>query len=593
MPRYSDELLNEIFSQNDIVDYVSQYVKLKKNGRDYTGLCPFHKEKSPSFHVNQDKQLFHCFGCGIGGNLVQFVMKSEGLDFLEALKLMADRAGIILPEEDDKIDDKAYQLKKKIYLINKLTAKFYYDTLVKEECGKEGLDYYIKRGISSKTVIKYGLGYAPDRFDYLKQYLNSQGYTDGELIEAGVCVTKNGKVYDKFRGRVIFPIIDLRGNVIGFGGRIINEAEKDGFKPPKYLNSSETPVFNKGKNLFSLNLAKKASEARCILCEGYMDVISVHQSGVENIVATLGTALTENQAKLLMKYTNEIILCYDSDEAGQAATRRAISIINSVGGRCRVMKLKDAKDPDVYISKYGVDLFKKAMRDAVASTDYLLSEIRTKYNIDNPDGKIMFVQEAAEILSKITNAIEVDAYIKRISDETEISKDAIYAELKKSKASEKISDGVPKVIKHQQKQSSVQENTSIVNAEKRLIGLIIENKKNYIKVKDEFTCDDFSSDIIRRLAKMVYDAYEKGDFIEPAIMINNFLGEEADFVSKIFCNLEIYENEGNTISQLVTNIKLDKLSEEIEKASKENDVAKLRELLTKRLELEGNKRCQN
>lgn len=593
MPRYSDELLNEIFSQNDIVDYVSQYVKLKKNGRDYTGLCPFHKEKSPSFHVNQDKQLFHCFGCGIGGNLVQFVMKSEGLDFLEALKLMADRAGIILPEEDAVIDDKAYQLKKKIYTINKLTAKFYYDTLVKEECGKEGLDYFVKRGITSKTIIKYGLGYAPEQFDYLKQYLNSQGYKDQELLEAGVCVSKNGKVYDKFRGRAIFPIIDLRGNVIAFGGRIINPKEKDGFKPPKYLNSSDTPVFNKGKNIFSLNLAKKASESRCILCEGYMDVISVYQAGVENIVATLGTALTESQAKLLMKYTNEIILCYDSDEAGQAATKRAISIINSVGGRCRVMRLKDAKDPDEYISKYGVDLFKRAMKEAVASTEYLLGEIRLKYNTDNPDGKIMFVQEAAEVLSKVPNAIEIDAYIKRVSDETEISKDAIYAELKKTKSKEKISDGVPRTVKTTQRKGEIGENSKIIGAEKRLISLIIENKKNYLKIKDEFSPEDFSTDILRQLAKKLYSAYEKNDVIEPAIIINAFHDEEADFVSDIFCNLEVYENESNTILQLVTNIKLDKVNEEIIIASKENNVAKLKELFNKRLKLEGNKRCQN
>lgn len=593
MPRYSDELLNEIFSQNDIVDYVSQYVKLKKNGRDYTGLCPFHKEKSPSFHVNQEKQLFHCFGCGVGGNLVQFVMKSEGLDFLEALKLMADRAGIILPEEDAQVDDKLYQLKKKIYAINKLTAKFYYDTLVKEECGKEGLDYFVKRGITSKTIIKYGLGYAPDSFDYLKQYLNSQGYKDDELLEAGVCVAKNGKIYDKFRGRAMFPIIDLRGNVIAFGGRIINPAEKDGYKPPKYLNSSDTPVFNKGKNLFSLNLAKKASEARCILCEGYMDVISVHQSGVENITATLGTALTESQAKLLMKYTNEIILCYDSDEAGQAATKRAISIINSVGGRCRVMKLKDAKDPDEYISKYGVDLFKKAVRDATASTEYLLAEIRTKYNVDSPDGKIMFVQEAAEVLSKVGNAIEVDAYIKRVSDETEISKDAIYAELKKTKSQDKISDGAPRRIKTAPKQGETFENSKSIDAEKRLISLIIESKKNYLKIKDEFSSEDFSLDILRRLAGTVYACYENGEAIEPAIIINSFQGDEADFVSKIFCNLEVYENESNTILQLVTTIKLDRLNEEIEKASKENNVAKLRELFNMRLKLEGNKRCQN
>lgn len=589
MPRYSDELVNEIFAQNDIVDYVSQYVKLRKNGRDYTGLCPFHKEKSPSFHVNQDKQLFHCFGCGAGGNLVQFVMRSEGLDFVEALKLMADRVGIILPEDDNVVDDKLYEKKKRIYSMNKTAARFYYETLTREEDGKVGLEYFAERKISKNTITKYGLGYAPDSFDYLKKYMNKLGFSDSELLESGLCVSKNDKIYDKFRGRVMFPIIDLRGNVIAFGGRIINAAEKDGYKPPKYLNSAETPVFNKGKNLFSLNLAKKADSKQCILCEGYMDVISVFQAGVENIVATLGTALTENQAKLLMKYTGEILLCYDSDEAGQTATKRAISIINSVGGKCRVMRLKGAKDPDEYIKNNGIELFKKAMAEALHSTEYLLGLLKSKYDLDNPDGKIMFVQEAAGVLSEIVNAIEVDAYIKKISDETEISKDAIYAELKKLKHNFKSNNSQIKKVQASGVTRKSEENSKTVEAERRLLGLIIDKKSVYKKVKEELSPSAYSTDVLRRLAELVYFCHEKDEKIEPAIIINRFSGEDADFVSQIFCNLETYDDEDTTVMQLVNNIKLNKLDDELKKAQNENDIVKIGELLNLRYELEGKK----
>lgn len=587
MPRYSDELINEIFAQNDIVDYVSQYVRLRKNGRDYTGLCPFHKEKSPSFHVNQDKQLFHCFGCGAGGNLVQFVMRSEGLDFVEALKLMADRAGIILPEDDNIVDDKLYQKKKRIYSMNKTAARLYYETLTKEEAGKPGLKYFLERQISANTITKYGLGYAPDSFDFLKQHMNKLGFSDDELIEAGLCVTKNDKVYDKFRGRVMFPIIDLRGNVIAFGGRIIDASEKDGYKPPKYLNSAETPVFNKGKNLFSLNLAKKSGQPQCILCEGYMDVISVYQAGVTNIVATLGTALTENQAKLLMKYTGEIFLCYDSDEAGQAATKRAIGIINSVGGKCRVMRLKGAKDPDEYIKMNGIDLFKRAIKEALGSTEYLIRNARAGYNLDNPDGKILFVQEAAGILSQIQNAIEVDAYVKKISDETEISKDAIYAELKKRKVN--VGQDSIRAVKYIKQDTGQIEITKTIEAERRLLSLIIENKGVYRKVKDEFSPSDFSTDTLKHLAELVYSCYENNESIEPAIIINKFSGNETDFVSQIFCNLEKYDNEETTVTQLAARIKLDKIEAEIQKAQNEGDIVKIRELLNLRIELEGKK----
>lgn len=584
MPKYSDELLNEIFSQNDIVDYVSQYVKLKKNGRDYTGLCPFHKEKSPSFHVNQEKQLFHCFGCGAGGNLVQFVMRSEGLDFVEAVKLMADRAGIILPEDDMQVDDKLYQKKKRMLEINKTAARFYYETLTKDDLGKQGLQYLKKRAIDKATITKYGLGYAPDSFDALKKYMNKLGYSDGELLDAGLLVSRNGKALDKFRGRVIFPIIDLRGNVIAFGGRIVDATEKDGYKPPKYLNSPETAVFNKGKNLFSLNLAKKDCAEKCILCEGYMDVISVYKAGIPSIVATLGTALTEDQAKLLLKYTNEILLCYDSDDAGQAATKRAIEIITSVGGKCRIMQLKGSKDPDEYINKNGVARFKEVMQNALPSTEYLISQIHKKYNLDTEDGKILFVEEASKVLSKIQNAIEVDAYIKKISDETEISKDAIYAEMKKNKASEKISGGATKTVRTNFNLPKKEESNTL-NAEKKLLSLIIGGKASYNAVKDEFLPSDYSNDTLKKLAEIVYACYEQEEPIDPPVITAKFGSDEADFVSNIFCNLETYSNEKNTIKQLVNSIKLQRIEEKIKQAEKENDVLRLKELLDLRLKI--------
>lgn len=593
LPRYSDELVNEIFAQNDIVDYVSQYVHLKKHGRDYMGLCPFHKEKSPSFHVNREKQLFHCFGCGAGGNLVQFVMRSEGLDFVEALKLMADRAGIVLPDDDAGYDDRVHKKKKRILEMNKAAARIFYTALTKENEGKAGLEYFYNRRISSDTIIKYGLGYAPGGFDYLKSRMNSMGYSDAELTEAGLCVSNGGKIYDKFRERVIFPIIDLRGNVIAFGGRIINSEEKDGYKPPKYLNSAETPVFSKGNNLFSLNLAKKECAERCILCEGYMDVISVYQAGVPNITATLGTALTENQAKLLMKYTGEIIICYDSDDAGKAATRRAIEIITGVGGRCRVMRLKGAKDPDEYIKANGVAMFKEAVKNALPSTEYLLRSLKVKYDTDNPDGKAMFVREAAVMLAGLSDEIERDAYVKRLSEETEISGEAIYAEIKKTAKAGKDRRIIQRTIRPTGSGGKTADTTVLRDAEQKLLSIIIGNKKSYLAVKDEYKPEDYSSEELRRLAKTVYGLYEKGEPVDEAMIINDFEGDALSVVSEIFCNIEVYADEQNTIVQLVSSIQLERIDREIEKAGEENDIVRLKELLSRRMELEGKKKCQN
>ena len=581
---YSSDVINEILSENDIVDYVSQYVRLKKSGRDYSGLCPFHKEKSPSFHVSGEKQLFHCFGCGVSGNLIQFVMKSEGLDFVEALKLLADRAGVVLPEENDKTDYALHEKKKKIYEMNKAAARFFYSELSSEE-GKTAVEYFKKRQLGAKTIRQYGLGYSPNDYNALHSYMNSLGYSDTELIEAGLVSEREGRVYDRFRGRVMFPIIDLRGNIIGFGGRILTDAKEiNGYKPPKYLNSAETPVFNKGRNLFSLNNAKKDTGGKLILVEGYMDVISVFQAGIINVVATLGTALTEDQAKLMMKYSNEILICYDSDEAGRKATIRAIEIINGVGGKSAVVRLKGAKDPDEYIKANGAENFKNAVAAAVPSTEYRLASAKVLYNTDVPEGKIQFISDAAEILGSVRDSVEVDAYIRKIAAETEISTDAIYSEYKKKKKNavqrekKQFSQGDLHISAVQKSGNivTVSNDNAIAAAEKKLLNLIAQNKKFCKKTMEILSADAFSNDVYRKLAEAIYKNCTLGIASEPAMLLNMFDNDDLKTASEVFYNMEVYENNEKTLDDLIISIKKEKIKKQI---LSEKDPEKLKKLL--------------
>ncbi len=581
MPRYSDSLINEVISENDIVDYISQYVRLKSAGRDYTGLCPFHKEKSPSFHVNRDKQVFHCFGCGAGGGLMQFVMRVEGLDFVEALKLLADRAGIVLPEDGDVVDDAKHRLKQRIYEINKLSARFFYDTLTKSAEGKVGLDYLLERKIAPKTITAFGLGYSPDKYDALLGYLRSKGYNDNELIESGVVMQSNGKIFDRFMGRVMFPIIDLRGNVIGFGGRTLSDKlMPSGKKPAKYLNTSGTPVFDKGRNLFSLNLAKKTNDGKLILCEGYMDVISVYQAGIHNIVATLGTALTENQAKLLMKYCREILICYDSDEAGRAATRRAIDIINSVGGKSRVIEMSGAKDPDEYIKANGVEMFRSLVDNALTSSEYLVRNAKRSYNLDTEEGKIGYVSSAVDSLKGVQDGVEVDAYINKISKESGISVDAIYAEYRKRAVEyKKQQDNVPKmpVIPTTAKRSN--NSTKIENAEILLLSLALRSKKLYRVISEEFPQEEFSTPTLQKTAKCIYNSFENDKIPEFNTIASNFDEEEIVTVSKVFCLDEQYVDAENAARELIITIKKEKIEQLL---TGETNPAKIAELIKMR-----------
>lgn len=591
MPRrISDEMISNICDENDIIDYVSQYVTLKKTGRDYSGLCPFHNEKSPSFHVSREKQLFHCFGCGASGNLVQFVMRTENLDFVDALKLLADRAGIVIPEEDENFSSADHEKKKRILAMNKYAARFFYDCLKDSKTGQKAQQYFKKRSISWKTITVYGLGYAADSRDMLLKFLASKGFKTDEIVEAGLAVSRDGKIYDKFRDRVMFPIIDVRGNVIGFGGRIMHDNKDiNGYKIPKYLNSPETPVFDKGRNLFSLNLAKNAKSADIILCEGYMDVISVYQAGVQNIVATLGTAITENQAKLMLRYTDEILICYDSDEAGTKAALRAIDIIADAGGRSRVIRFKNAKDPDEYINKNGIEKFREAVKNAMPATEFKISLIKNKYDITDTNGKILFIDEAVDVFTRLKDAVEIDAYITKTAEDTGISRDAILSKYRE-KTSKSSYKKIPNKTEYQKKAAQRQRATekkervsaSLLEAEKRLLGLISQSKKLYKIASAQIGEAEFSTDVYRRIAKSIYDSYDNGMPPDPAMILNAFSGSDISEASEVFYNLEIYSGDEATVRELLYTIKLEKLNIRI---STETDAAILAQLFTERQRL--------
>lgn len=587
----SDDLFSEICSENDIIDYVSKYTQLKKTGRDYMGLCPFHNEKTPSFHVNREKQLFHCFGCGASGNLVQFVMRTENIAYPDALEILADRAGIALPE-NGVYDDEKSEKKKQVLEMNKLAARFFYNCLKDEKIGAEGREYFKNRRITWKTITSYGLGFAPysKTKTALVEYLKDKGYTEEQMKDASLAIERDGKVMDKFRNRVMFPIIDVRGNVIGFGGRVMhNQKDINGFNIPKYLNSSETAAFDKGRNLFSLNMAKNSKSTELILCEGYMDVISVYQAGITNIVATLGTAITENQAKLMQRYASEIIICYDSDEAGKKAAQRAIEIINSIGGRAKVMRLKGAKDPDEYILKNGAAAFKDAVKKAVPSTEFRISLIKSKYDLMDTDEKVRFVSEAADVLRTLSDPVEVDAYVKKVAEETDISKDAIYSAIKSKINAEQKDNKWLSSKTNKNRTASAKANQpeeervtkTLLEAEKRLLSLIASSKKLYKIVSNEMKSSDFSTEIYRRLAKALYDCYEAGEIPDEALILNEFSGDTRleNEASSVFYNMEIYNGDEITVRELLYNIKLERLQMKIDS---EKDLVRLSEFIKER-----------
>lgn len=416
----NENFLQELKFKTDIEDIISTYVTLKKRGNTSVGLCPFHNEKTPSFTVYNDTQSFYCFGCGAGGDAIGFIRKIENLDYIDAVKLLAQRAGMQMPQ--DGFDDSISKKRRRILEINRESAKFFHSYMMSEQ-GRVGLEYFLNRGLTKKTITKFGLGYAPDSWDSLLKHLKSLGYGIGEMVDAGVVkVGRNNNYYDTFKNRVITPIIDVRGNVIAFGGRVLDDSK------PKYVNTSDTLVYKKTNELFALNLAKDSGKDTLILCEGYMDVISMHQAGFTNAVAGCGTALTSEQVRLISRYANEVILAYDADEAGQKAVHKAMNLFKTTDVKIKVPKFVGGKDPDEIIKKLGRDKFKGMLEGATNDTEFALLEIKDKYDISTTQGKIDFVGDALKVIASL-QPVEQDIYLSRISNELSIEKSSLKLQL--------------------------------------------------------------------------------------------------------------------------------------------------------------------
>lgn len=469
----SEAFLQELKFKTDIEDIISTYVTLRKNGSTSKGLCPFHNEKTPSFTVYNDTQSFYCFGCGAGGDAVTFLKKIENLDYIDAVKLLAQRAGLQMPD-DNSYDDSLSKKRRRVLEINRETAKFYYSYMISPK-GKVGLDYFLNRGLSMNTIKRFGLGYAPDEWDSLLKHLKAKGYRPSEMVEAGVVkIGRNNNYYDTFKNRVMTPIIDVRGNVIAFGGRVLDDSK------PKYINTSDTLVYKKTNELFALNLAKDSGKDNLILCEGYMDVIAMHQAGFTNAVAGCGTALTNEQVRLISRYAKEVILAYDADEAGQKALNKAVSLFKQTDVKVKIPALVGGKDPDEIIKKYGRDKFKGMLDGASNDTEFALLEIRKKYNVSTSQGKIDFLNEALKVLAGVS-PIEQDIYISRLSDELSVDKSSIKIQLdsyvKKRNYRQRRNEykSIVDNSMRDNQRKSYDENISIrqIKAEERIVGLLL------------------------------------------------------------------------------------------------------------------------
>lgn len=508
MVRYSEELIEEIRSSNDIVDVISKYVTLKRSGRNFFGLCPFHKEKSPSFAVSPDKQIFHCFGCGAGGNVIHFISKIEGLDFKDTLELLANRVNIELPTLDNLEDDKTARLKSKVYEINKIAAEFYHENLYKPT-SKTAQEYIKKRKLDNRTLKAFLIGYAGN-FNELYLLLKQKGYTEEEMLASSLVKrTENGGYMDSFRKRLMFPIQDVRERVIAFGGRVLDDSK------PKYINSPENIVYSKGRNLFGLNVAKKHDTRKIIIVEGYMDAISLYQRGITNVVASLGTAMTEAQGRLLRRYSEQVILGYDADGAGQAAILRGMEILQNLGCDIRVLQIEGAKDPDEYVLKYGPERFQKCVDNAISLVEFKVKVLLKELNIENTNDKIKFLNEIAKILAKVTNQMEREIYVDKIAKEYKISKEAIYAEVNKlmykdNQGSKKLEKKVVTMVPKEEKENSVSE--AVLKRENLVIYLLInEYSKCYEKIKNLITLDYIQDDTNKQILKKMYEEFEKGN----------------------------------------------------------------------------------
>lgn len=578
MPIYSSEVIEEVVSRNDIVDVISGYIKLKKSGSSYVGLCPFHNEKSPSFSVSGTKQMYHCFGCGVGGNVITFVMEYENYTFPEAVKMLADRAGIALPVMEYSGEDRRERdIKTKLLEINKIAATFYYHQL-KSPAGQSGLDYLKKRQLLDKTINTFGLGYAPQLTGDLYRMLKEKGYDDELLKESGLFTYEKG-IREKFWNRVIFPIMDINNKVIGFGGRVMGDGK------PKYLNSPETKLFDKSKNLYGLNVARSSRKNNLIICEGYMDVISMHQAGFNQAVASLGTALTPGHARLMKRYTDNVLITYDSDEAGVKAALRAIPILKEAGLSTKVINMRPYKDPDEFIKALGTEAFQERIDKAENSFMYEIGIIEKNYKRSDPESETAFEREVANKLVQFNEKLERDNYMKAVCRQFMIPEDGMREMVIRIGSQGGIIPRQTQPVRRMEPARKKKED-GIRQAEKILLTWMIEDGDIYDKVSEYIQPDDFIDPLFKDVASKVYEQYETGS-VNPAAIIGSYSDGDmhseiaAMFSAELSESLSKSERE-KTLNDTVLRVKKSSLDYKLEHAA---DAKTMQDIIGRQMKL--------
>ena len=549
-----DRFLDELIARIDIVDLVSESVRLTKKGRNYWGLCPFHSEKTPSFSVSADKQIYKCFGCGKGGGAINFVMELDNLPFRDAVALLAKRAGLEVPDSGSSAGAK--ERREKLLTINKQAARTFHRWLYAPE-GADGLAYLQRRGLSRRTLTSFGLGFAPNRWDALIQELGQQGYDKRDLLDAGLAVSnQDGRIYDRFRNRVMFPIIDIRGEVIGFGGRVMDDST------PKYLNSPDTPVYNKSRNVFALNIAKKSKAGRVILTEGYMDTISLHQAGFDSAVASLGTALTPEHAKLLSRYFPEAIIAYDGDGAGVSATQRAIPLLERAGMKVRVLRVTGAKDPDEFIKQFGRDAFLRLLDQSENQVDYRLEQIRKKYDLSDDSQKVGFLQEAAQLLSSLPSAVEREIYGRHAAETAGVSPEAVAQEVKKAfqrrlrkeQKQQERRDLTPAIQLQPKSRGLRYENIRSARAEEGVLRLLLLDPSLHRELT-QLRPEEFSSPLLGKAYALLLRRAEDGLSTQLSLLAGELTGEEMDHLTQVASSPESMANSRQSLADYIAVIR--------------------------------------
>ncbi len=576
---YSDDIVEEVRSRNDIVDVISEYAGLKKAGNSYKCCCPFHSEKTPSFTVSREKQMYHCFGCGAGGNVYTFIMKYENFTFPEAIEYLAKRAGITLPEQEMSPEDKKkYSRRQMLYDVNKSAAAYFHFLLTKTERGKLGYKYYKERGFTDETIAKFGLGYSDIYRDDLYKYLKNKGFSDSIMRDAGLVEfdEKSGP-RDKFWNRVMVPITDINGKIIAFGGRVLGDAK------PKYLNTKETDIFNKSRNLFAMDIARHSKKKGVILCEGYMDVIAMHQAGFDNAIASLGTAFTEGQANLIKRYTTDVYLAYDSDGAGRAAAMKAIQILRGLEMSQRVIDLKPYKDPDEFIKNLGSEQYENRVNEALTGRIYEIDSIVDNYDMNNPEEKTKFMKEAARLLAGIDDSAERQNYIDSVAAKYYMNVD----ELKKLVSKAGLAGDISRDVVYQTRELRNRVETNPAEEDQKyLLTMMVNEPYLFEKLEGVISEEDFTADYIKDVAECVFREYRETGEVSPAKILNRYDDAELqEKVSGMFTKELEFDTTPSVLEKALTDIIIKIKSNNIDRQLKTGSGISTIELAKKKSEL--------